>query len=48
VALLGQWLTLQVLFPWLAVMTLVMVSLILLTQRQIIRTQIPKARTVSG
>ena len=40
VALLGQWLTLQVLFPWLAVMTLVMVSLILVTQRQIIRSQI--------
>jgi len=42
VALLGQWLTLQVLFPWLAVMTLVMVSLILVTQRQIIRSQIPR------
>ena len=40
VALLGQWLTLQVLFPWLAVMTLAMVSLILVTQRQIIRSQI--------
>ena len=42
VALLGQWLTLQVLFPWLAAMTLVMVSLILVTQRQIIRSQIPR------
>ena len=45
VALLGQWLTLQVLFPWLAVMTLVMVSLILVTQRQIIRSQIPRMET---
>ena len=42
VALLGQWLTLQELFPWLAVMTLVIVSLILVTQRQIIRSQIPR------
>ena len=42
VALLGQWLTLQVLFPWLAVMTLAMVSLILVTQRQIIRSRIPR------
>ena len=42
VALLGQWLTLQVLFPWLSVMTLVMVLLILVTQRQIIRSQIAR------
>lgn len=37
VALLGQWLTLPVLFPLLAGIALVTVTLILLTQRQILR-----------
>jgi len=37
VAILGQWLTLQVLFPVMAVTTLAVVTLILMTRRQIIR-----------
>jgi MFS family permease len=42
VAILGQWLTLQVLFPWLAIATLVLVALILYSQPQIIQSRIPK------
>jgi len=37
IALLGQWLTLQVLFPLLAGLALVAVATILLTKRQILR-----------
>ena len=37
IAVLGQWLTLPVLFPLLAIATLVAVGLILLTRRQIVR-----------
>jgi len=42
VAILGQWLTLQVLFPWLAIATLVLVALILYSQPQILQSRIPK------
>jgi len=42
VAILGQWLTLQVLFPWLAIATLVLVVLILYSQPQVIQSRIPK------
>jgi len=42
VAILAQWLTLQVLFPWLAIATLVLVVLILYSQPQVIQSRIPK------